>query len=198
MRIRIFAFILSSLLLAGCASPREQFYTLSAQPIASGAAAAGYFAAVQPVVVPEALDRPQLVVHRSVNQVEMLEQSLWAGSLKSEIRQALVIELSRHGILDVYGQVLPKAPVYRVALSVNTLTVSRQQPAQWQAAWSLRQGDGSRSVLCHSSGDGPAAGESGTGVAEAYRQAVQELTQAVASSVQAFAAGKAPPNCVAM
>jgi uncharacterized lipoprotein YmbA len=197
MRTFIFVF-LSSLLLAACASPKEQFYTLSPRPVASAVAESRYFAAIQPVVVPEALDRPQLVVHRSASQVEILEQSRWAGSLKNEIQQALVVELSRHGVLDVYGQVPPNAPVYRVALTVNVLTVSQQQSAQWQAAWSLRQADGRRGVLCRASGEGPPAGVAGSGAAEAYRQTVQGMLQFVSSNVQAFAAGGVPPNCVAM
>jgi len=75
---------------AGCGStPKAHFYTLSAVPAAAGATApsatAGYGVAVGPITVPEAVDRPQIVVRLSPSQVEISELHRWAAPLKSEI-----------------------------------------------------------------------------------------------------------------
>src|SRR3569832_2419666 len=72
------------LLLNACASPRDSFYTLSpasSQPVSAqknapiGAQAdARHSVAVGPVRVPEIVNRPQFVVRRGPNQVELAEQ----------------------------------------------------------------------------------------------------------------------------
>jgi uncharacterized lipoprotein YmbA len=86
-------------LCAGCGSaPKERFYTLAPAsgalpPAASPAAVASQprtSVAIGPVRVPDAVDRPQMVVREGPNRVEILEQQRWAGSLRSEIARALV------------------------------------------------------------------------------------------------------------
>nr|WP_314626264.1 ABC-type transport auxiliary lipoprotein family protein [uncultured Noviherbaspirillum sp.] len=73
-------------LCAGCGSaPKERFYTLAptsgALPSAASSAAAQprTSVAIGPVRVPDAVDRPQMVVREGPNRVEILEQQRWAG-----------------------------------------------------------------------------------------------------------------------
>ncbi|MBS1138077.1 MAG: hypothetical protein H6R11_2031, partial [Proteobacteria bacterium] len=85
---------------AGCGStPKAHFYTLSAVPAAAGATApsatAGYGVAVGPITVPEAVDRPQIVVRLSPSQVEISELHRWAAPLKSEIPRVIAEHLTR-------------------------------------------------------------------------------------------------------
>lgn len=184
----------ATLLLAACgSSPKTQFYTLTpAGAVPMSAVPAGYFAAVLPVQVPEALDRPQLVIYDAGNQVQVLEQSRWAGSLKDEIRLALVNTLQRRGISNIHGAPVPEnRPTYRITLAVNILRVAAQPPAQWQATWSLRSVDGKRSAVCTASGS-DTAGEA----VESYRAAVAALSARVADSLQQLAAGGRAAGCV--
>jgi hypothetical protein len=185
---------MAGVLLAGCgSSPKEQFYSLSL-PAQPARVPASYFAAVLPVQLPEALDRPQLVVYQGGNQVQVLEQARWAGSLKDEIRLALVSALESRGISNVYGAPVPEGrPTYRITLSVNALTVSTQQPTQWQATWALRSVDGKKSAICTAAASGAGAD---VGVAEAYRAAVAALSLRVADSLQQLAAGRRAAGCV--
>lgn len=189
-----FLFAMAGVLLAGCgSSPKEQFYALSL-PAQPASVSASYFAAVLPVQIPEALDRPQLVVYQGGNQVKVLEQARWAGSLKDEIRLALVSALESRGISNVYGAPVPEGrPTYRITLSVNALTVSTQQPTQWQATWALRTVDGKKNAICTAAASGLGAD---VGVAEAYRAAVAALSLHVADSLQQLAAGRRPAGCV--
>ncbi|MCK7497933.1 MAG: PqiC family protein [Comamonadaceae bacterium] len=74
---------------AAAATPKARFYTLSAVPAAAlgtaASAAAGYGVAVGPITVPEAVDRPQIVLRLSPSQVEISELHRWAAPLNSEI-----------------------------------------------------------------------------------------------------------------
>lgn len=184
--------------LTACGStPPEQFYALTVPGnLRVAPASAGYFALVLPVQLPEALDRPQLVIYRGDNRVDVLEQSRWAGSLKSEVKQALVNTLARRGISNIDGVPVPQGrKIYRVLLTVNTLAVSAAQSSQWQASWTLRSTDGKLGSVCHTAGSGPAAGSDGAGAAKAYRAAVAALTERVAESLSQLALGGVYTGC---
>jgi len=189
--------LIGTLLLAACgSSPKTQFYALMPLDDTPRAAAAGYFAAVLPVQVPEALDRKQLVIYGDGNQVEVLEQSHWAGSFKDEVKLAQVAALARRGIRNIDGAPPPEGrPTYRLMLTINRLTVYTQQASQWQASWSWRAADGSKNAICSAAGVGPAAGSGGAGAAEAYRAAVAALAARVAESLRRLAAGAPAPGC---
>src|SRR3569833_1627466 len=83
------------LLLNACASTKDSFYTLSpasSQPDSTQKktpkgtqADARHSVAVGPVRVPEIVDRPQVVVRRGPNHVELAELHRWAQSLRTEI-----------------------------------------------------------------------------------------------------------------
>jgi uncharacterized protein len=65
-------------LCAGCGSaPKERFYTLApapgAMPPIAATAQPRTSVAIGPVKVPDALDRPQMVVREGPNRVEILE-----------------------------------------------------------------------------------------------------------------------------
>lgn len=49
---------------------------------------------IGPVTIPDVVDRPQLVVRRSANQVDLLEQHRWAQSLASAIAEVLAENLA--------------------------------------------------------------------------------------------------------
>ncbi|WP_216173746.1 PqiC family protein [Polynucleobacter alcilacus] len=50
---------------------------------------------VGPVSVPERMDRPQLVVQSSGNEVQIYEYQRWAGSLKGDIARVVSASLAR-------------------------------------------------------------------------------------------------------
>ena len=95
-----FAALLGSAALAGCgSSPVTHFYTLhpAAEPPAAAAGArAAYIVAVGAVVLPDGLDRPQIVL-RNGNRVSFSDFERWGGALKDEIALAVAANL-RQGL----------------------------------------------------------------------------------------------------
>jgi uncharacterized lipoprotein YmbA len=101
--------VLASLLLA-CAGHADRFYTLSASPPAAGSPAAGSPAAgsqafVAHVIlntsVPAVLDRPEMLIHTSDDQVLILEHDRWAAPLSELVAHTLArdLEQRRPGVL---------------------------------------------------------------------------------------------------
>ena len=185
--------LLAAMLCAGCSSaPKERFYTLAPAPGAAQTAAADaqprYNVAIGPVRVPDAVDRPQMVVREGPNRVEILEQQRWAGSLRSEIGRALAAGV---------GAALPDAQVsvgdsqagrnalYRVAIDVERFDAALNDSVSVQALWTLRQ-EGSTVVK---SGRYNATEPTGPGgheaIAAAYARALAGMSTVIADALRA-------------
>src|SRR5690606_4402029 len=88
-----------AVLLSGCAATAPQYYSLQAPAIANPQPkprlARDFVISVQPVLIPEALSRPQIVVASEAGaEVIPLNAALWAGPLEAQIRDALAASLS--------------------------------------------------------------------------------------------------------
>jgi uncharacterized protein len=142
------ALICLALSAPGCArSPRVNFYTL--EPVApAGAPAAGQGApsvVVGPVTLPEAVDRPQLVVRAGANRVEILETHRWAEPLKSEIPRLVAQNLGRllgSDRVHSYQQQSGAGAGYRVLLDVVRLEAEPGQGVTIETAWTVRRTPG--------------------------------------------------------
>src|SRR5437763_14788570 len=81
------------ILAAGCgATPASHFYTLSAASIPN-TTSSDVSVAVRPVSVPAAIDRPQIVVTMSANQVWLDEFNRWASPLQNNIARVVAENL---------------------------------------------------------------------------------------------------------
>ena len=84
--------------LAGCfgSSQSSRFYTLAPAPASSYPAAAGLerTVAVGPVMIPEYLNRKQIVTRSGGNEIFLSEFDRWGGPLDDEITRVLVADLS--------------------------------------------------------------------------------------------------------
>jgi len=131
------------LALTACATPpRESFFTLSA-PEAPAATADAPSIAVGPVVIPEIVDRPQIVVRLGPNQVQIAEQARWAEPLKVAIARVVAANLAstlgarvapgRNGDAD-----------YRIALDVQRFE-SPADAVLIETLWTVTSKDGRRS-----------------------------------------------------
>ncbi|PWB62492.1 MAG: hypothetical protein C3F14_09930 [Deltaproteobacteria bacterium] len=113
---------------AGCAGTApSKFYTLTPMkgpdPPGKGVAAEeGCFIAVGPVILPDYLDRPQILTRSEGNEVRLHETERWAGSLEGDVSRVLLENLSE-------------------LLAGNRITVVRWSPAtQPQVAFRNRVG----------------------------------------------------------
>jgi uncharacterized lipoprotein YmbA len=137
---------------AGCAAPpAPQYYTLlpSTGPAGSPTAAftahsskATYAISVQPVQLPEQVDRPQIVIssqHNGGTQVMPLNDSLWASPLSDQVRRALADDLSRQlKAIDISMQSAPASlSLWKIYLAVQRFESVYNQRVVLEATWRL-------------------------------------------------------------
>jgi uncharacterized protein len=106
------------LALAGCSSPDNKYFTLSAaEPAApAGQAITGRTIAIDDVTIPAYLDRPQIVIKQDPNRADVREYERWVEPLDGMIRRVLTADLAaRLGS----GRVLDKPGKDSALLSVT-------------------------------------------------------------------------------
>ena len=149
--------------LAGCAtSPASKFYTLSAVPLVEQSPdAAQVVIAIDPVTVPELIDRSQIVTRLDANRVSIDEFARWAEPLKSQIPRVLAADQARFipgAIVSTYPQRV-EDNAYRVSVDVQGFDASTNGAVTLAVIWSVRapnRGErvSGRSVV-HETADGP-------------------------------------------
>jgi uncharacterized lipoprotein YmbA len=178
----------AAMLLAGCASTPDRYYTLAspvetAKAATAPRAASPLFIELAPLAVPERLARPQMVVRKAGGQsaeVELLEQSRWSSSFENELRDALAAGIaSRLGAVDLTrGGPVPAQPVWRIAVQVRQFDAVRDTRVDAALSWSVRRSDGDRVPACEWSGSEPV----GNGI-DALAQGAQRLTAKAAEAI---------------
>lgn len=130
-------------LLAGCAATAPQYYSLQAPAIATGVqdrkVNPDYVISVQPVLIPEQVSRPQIVVGGSVNaEVVPLNAALWAGPLESQIRDTLADALTqRLNVLDIGLAKSVDSPVWQIYVDVQRFDSLYNEAVRQDVVWRL-------------------------------------------------------------
>jgi len=141
----LFGMCLLALMLAGClfgASRPIDYYTLTPLPRPTGGtdATPGTNIALYPVVIPEYLDRPQIVTRTDDNQIALSEFNRWAGSVKYAFANVLVENLNvllAGRRANVMFDTLTFDPNYLVTVTVNRFDGQLGDTAWLNAAWSI-------------------------------------------------------------
>jgi hypothetical protein len=138
--------------LAGCvgvSSPPIRYYTLRAptapEPVAL---AARYFVTVELVAVPEAVDRPQIVVREGENRVRLLEFDRWAEPLRAAVARLLADEIGRRlpdAQVATFGSPMDNSQAVRVLVEVRAFDSSPGAGVQIDAVWRVLAGNAQRS-----------------------------------------------------
>lgn len=140
------AAVLAAATLAGCGNPlKERFFTLSSGAAREGTGtAAAYSVAVGPVSVPELVDRPQLVLRVSANEVMIAEQARWAEPLKSEIPRVIAGNLAQllNARVSAFPQNTGGDADYRVTVDVQRFDSKLGDAATVEALWTVRPAKG--------------------------------------------------------
>lgn len=137
--------------LAGCATPaKPRYYTLSGDiaPASNTASISPEFrVAIGPVTLPEALDRPQIVLRIAPNRYAISDSDLWSESLKREIPRVLAQDAGqrlRAAQVAAYFQYGGQDADYRVLIDVRSFDAVPGVSATLDAAWSVRGRAGAR------------------------------------------------------
>ncbi|MDP9932367.1 PqiC family protein [Variovorax paradoxus] len=176
------------IVLAGCASNPDNYYTLASTVPAADTApstvgsAAPLYIELAPVAVPERLARPQMVVGRPNGgvQVDVLEQHRWAASFENELQDALASGIAaRLGALDVTkGGRQASQPVWRIAVQVRQFDAIDGGRVDAGFNWTLRRSDETRTIVCQLNVGEPVA----SGI-DAMAQGAQHVTAAAAAAI---------------
>jgi uncharacterized lipoprotein YmbA len=187
------ALVTVALALAGCAgSPPSSFYTLSATAVATAPASApSYGVSVGPVILPDTVDRPQLVLQLSANQIAIDEFHRWAEPLASGLAQAVAEDLRR---LLGTGQVVAapaatgKTPEYRVTLNVLRFESELGDRAAIDVLWTINDASGNALRSGRTRVSEP-AGSGYDALVAAHSKALARLAEDVAAALRSLAGG---------
>ena len=195
----------AAVLVAGCASPPDRYFTLAAPAapvapvVAVPAAGTPMFIELAPVAMAERLARPQMLVRKAPAsggasaEVELLEQHRWASSFENEMRDALASGIAaRLGAVDLTkGGRQPAQPAWRIAVQLQNFDAVENSRVDAAVSWTVRRSDGERSTTCQWSGSEPV----GSGI-DALAQGAQRVTakaaEAIARHVGTMARATAP------
>jgi uncharacterized lipoprotein YmbA len=130
------------ILLGACAvSHPDHFYILSTQPAGAGPARTSPAApAVLIVTLPSVVDRPEMVLNTSADDVVVQEHERWAAPLADLVTQTLARDLERRrGDLLVADSSANRArgSVIKVNVDVVQLTVHRGRETSIEAHWRI-------------------------------------------------------------
>ena len=128
--------LLGCLLLAGCGTGARQFYVLTSDgPAPSGG---GPGIGVGPVALAEYIDRPNLVVAESENQLGIADSHRWAGDLSASIARVTATNLGRRlntGNIHTYPWRGDDGLRYQVTIDIRQLHGAADGHAVIEAGW---------------------------------------------------------------
>jgi uncharacterized lipoprotein YmbA len=182
----------------GCAStPQARYYTLGAMaPASTGSSSApastGYSrlsVSVGPLSVPAAVDRPQIVVSLSENQVSFDESNRWAAPLQDGLSAVIAENLA--GILGTPRvTVFPKESGadanYRVAVDLQRFESTPGASAVMEATWVVRRAKDGMARTGRTSVREAVQDRSFEAIAAAHSRAAGRLSADIADAIRAL------------
>ena len=143
--------LLASVLLGACGTtPPAAYYSLDDGAMSVAARGTTPRVAIVQAKLPDALDRPQLVIRRGSNRLQLSEQQRWAEPLRYEIPRVLADDLgrlldsSRVAAMPVDAQRF--AADFTVQLDVQRLDLVDGQGVDLDLMWLLEPRQGQVSV----------------------------------------------------
>ena len=128
--------LLVILLIAGCSAASKSFYVLTADGPAPSGGGAGI--GVGPVSLAEYIDRPNLVIAESPNQLAVAESHRWAGDLSASVARVTAANLGRRlntGNVQVYPWRNDDGIRYQVTLDIRQFHAGNDGYAVIEAGW---------------------------------------------------------------
>lgn len=176
--------------LGACGSaPKERYFALSmADATAPAPDRAAYAIAVGPVVVPEMIDRPQMVVRVAANRVEVSELNRWAEPLKRALPRAIAASIAQN---------IPAARIYlpgndnvppvdhRVRIEIERFDSELGKGATVEASWAVSGGGATETRYGRSLVREAASGPGYDELVAAHSAAAAAIGREIASAIVA-------------
>jgi uncharacterized lipoprotein YmbA len=173
------------LLVVACSSPTSHFYSLTAATTPA-ATPSDLSVVVNPVVIPAAVDRPQMVVSVRQNQVLVDEFNRWVGPLQNGIARVVaenLVALLGTPRVTVSTQTIA-FPDYRVAIDVQRFDSALGEAATLDAFWTVVRLKDATTQNGRTSLREPTTAPGYDGVAAAHSRALERLSRDIAGAVQ--------------
>ncbi len=189
--------VISTAIIAGCTHTEPtRFFILS--PTAGGlhdkpALSGGDYTSVGvgPVEIPDYLNRPQLVLRKALNEIELAEFSHWAEPLDRSISRILtenLCELLCADAFSIFPWRGPSQPDYRAAVDVVRFDGDLGAAVTLVARWSIFGDKGkeplSAGTFQHTS---PVDAPSYESLIAAYNAALEALSRELAAEIRSLA-----------
>jgi uncharacterized lipoprotein YmbA len=188
LRLGALATVCIAVLAAGCASSPARFYTLSATA-APSAAASKISVAVGPVTIPPAVDRPQIVVSTSANQVTLDDFNRWASPLQDNLGSVIaenLVALLGTPRVTLFPQTLGADVDYRVQIEIRNFESTPEKSAALDAVWTVRRTKDGKTETGRTSVRENVADSGYEALAAAHSRGVARLSQDIAEVVRAL------------
>lgn len=174
------------LLSAGCSSTPPRYYTLSATT-GTSATRSDLSVVVGPVSVPAEVDRPEIVVKRGPNKVQLDEFNLWASPLHNNISRVVAENLGKMlgtRRVTLFPQTVSADADYRAAIEVQSFESTPGTSAVLDAAWTVRRMKDSRTKTGRTTVREPLQENSYDALAAGHSRALAQLSQDIAAAVR--------------
>ena len=171
---------------AGCSSSPSRFYTLSATA-ASGPAPSKVSVAVGPVSIPASVDRPQIVVSTSANQVALDDYNRWASPLQDDIARVVaenLVALLGTPKVTRFPQSSNGDAEYRVQIEVRNFESVPGKSASLDAVWTVRRVKDAKNETGRTSAREKVEEDSFDALAAAHSRALAALSRDIADTLR--------------
>ena len=182
--------------LPGCgSSPKETYYTLSADAVVNGAIPASgesaYSIAVGSITLPEIVDRPQFVLRAGPNEVTFVELHRWAGPLKSEIPRIVADNLATDlnvKRVTAYPQNAGENADYRVLIDIQRFDSTLGESVTIDALWSVKRTSDGALRTGRSTARESSSGGTYEAVVAAHSRALATISREIAEAIRFISA----------
>ncbi|HEY2630082.1 MAG TPA: PqiC family protein [Usitatibacter sp.] len=191
MKGRIAA-VAAALVLCACggAAPRIDFYSLTAPPAPAAPTAPASTLAIHvgPVTVPDAVDRPQMVVRLDDNRVDIDDQHRWVEPLKNAVPRLIADSIARE--LNTPNVLTSRQSSgleidYRVAIDVQHFDSSSGEVSE-DVLWTIRSRKETQAPRLGRSAVKENATGGAEGIAAAHARALQRVAHDIAEAIRSM------------
>jgi hypothetical protein len=185
--------------LAGCGTTKpSRFYTLNSLQTPETARQVtlqgpNISIGIDPVEIPDYLDRPQIVSRSSQNELNIAEFDRWAASLQDDIARVLAENLSilLGGYQITFYPVKPGSQTdYRIKIDITRFDIMPDDTVSIKAQWAIRDKDrASQLTMRESSFSERIEGRSYSDKAAAMSRALAGLSRDIADEIKSISKG---------
>ncbi len=175
-----------ALLAAACSSDPANFYVLNATATATSAPTT-LSVAVGPVSVPAAVDRQQIVVTTSANQVTFDEFNRWASPLQDNIARVVADDLAAllgTSRVSLFPQSGDADADYRVRIEIRSFESAPGKSASLSAIWTVRRTKDGKSESGRTSVSEQVPDGGYGALAGAHSRSIERMSRDIADAVR--------------